>query len=134
MLKLSHRAKRMIEHFSINNVSKSIIDELKDFLSLCESLTPSTKPRYHKLEEWSNPVNEFTSTMLKKHDFINGGKEQNPNARFWWILQGLINSALTTSIHIDIKTEVSKHHASAHERNEALKLELKSIIEALQND
>ncbi len=67
--------------------------------------------------------------MLNKYGFVNGGPNQNPEARFWWSTVYNTMSHITYSKYLETKT--ARHHASAFERNEALVKELKDIMKTL---
>jgi len=106
-----------------------VLDDFKRLLKLLEELTPSIKPHYHKLDEWSKPIADFVSGMLEKHGFVNGdvaGNKMLDNVMFWW---GIYHFEPCYSP--SLKTDVTRNHASAFERNEALKIEFGFVLDAL---
>jgi hypothetical protein len=107
-----------------------LIDELKEFLVLAIELrnTASKHTHYKDLDSWSNKVYDFIHKKLKRHGFVNGEPElnrKNLNASVWRAIYGGFGS-IVYSPHL--KTEVSLHHSSAFERNEALVLELDDLV------
>lgn len=113
-------------------VGQQAFDDLLKYLELLESLreTACKETHYARLNEWSDKAYRFIHDMLKKYEFINGGAamglQQPRDAEFWWVMY-----ALTTDVCYSrhLKTDVSNHHASAWERNEALIADIRDIIE-----
>jgi hypothetical protein len=115
---------------TFENVSDDAYNDLNGFISIIESQidVASKQTHYHKLNDWCDTIYGFVHAMLKKHKFVNGGKNQNPDARFWWGIYGVVSS-----IHLSphLKTQVALHHSSAWERNEALRIEIGGLIKIL---
>lgn len=107
--------------------------DLFPFLDVIESQTDvaSKSTHYHNLDEWNDVIYDYIRSMLKKYKFKNGDVEanaKNPQASFWWAIYGLKGSIIYSP---SLKTEVATHHASAFERNEALKAEVNCLIKEL---
>lgn len=115
-----------------NMVSDAAIADLQPFQELLETLTKtaSKKTHYDNLDKWSEQVFKYIHKMLKKYRFKNGGLEQPVDARFWWNVYDIASSCVYSP---NLETQVATHHASAFERNESLKKDIKQLQELLQN-
>jgi hypothetical protein len=132
-VKLSYRTQELVSN--IKSVPEKCFSDLSDFRDLLISLrkTASNQTHYHNLNEWSDRVYEFVHKKLKENKFKNGDPEandKNPGARFWWNVYGIVGAAIYSR---HLKTNVSNHHSSAFERNEALILELEDAIKFIEN-
>lgn len=67
---------RLNKHMSIN-VSQDCIDDIKEILELLDNLSLSKKTRYHKLDDFTSPLNDLLRKKLESHGFINGDKKAN---------------------------------------------------------
>lgn len=103
-------------------------EEITNLISLCRELSPSNRPRYHRLNEWYDEVRPHIRSMLASHGFINGDKQGNENKPLVqvWLAVSRLLSSITSCPHLD--TQVSRHHASAHERNITFIGELTKVI------
>ena len=101
--------------------------ELTKFLNEISELSKlaSKNTHYDKIDEWYFSVYGLVRKRLKKFKFINGGKIQNNDAKFWLEIYGIIGS-ITWSKYL--KTDVERHHASAYSRNVALIKEIEDIF------
>jgi hypothetical protein len=111
-------------------VSIDALTDLQDFKLLVEKLriTASKKTHYQDLDKWSNEVHEYVGNMLKKYGFVNGNPEANaliPDVSFWWNIYCLLSNVIYSP---HLVSEVSSHHSSAFERNEALIKEIDDIL------
>ena len=101
--------------------------DFKEFKTLLVSFiqTASKRYGYDRLEEWEKPVYGYLHSMLDKYGFENGEDNgENKDGLFWWeIYQKTSN--ITHSRYLE--TEVARHHASAWERNAALRKEMIQI-------
>jgi len=116
--------------FIKKNLSLTVLEDFHKLMLLLSTLEPSKKTHYHKLSEWSAPIDAYIRKMLDKNGFVNANVVSNnkrPNVMFWWHIHSL-DACYSPSL----VTNVSNHHASASSRNEALKIELKLIEEALK--
>jgi hypothetical protein len=130
-MKCSHRVQEIINNSE--NVSDKCKHDLLVYLNLINELskTASKKTHYVNLEEWTSSAYGFIHKMLKKYKFVNGDPEANsklPNASFWWNIFWILSSIQYSP---NLNTNVEPHHSSAWERNEALKLDIEYIVNAL---
>ena len=107
--------------------------DIKEYLSLIKELsnTASKKTHYDNLNVWSDAAYPFIHDRLKKYGFANGQPEvnkKNPNASLWWMIYQLLSNITYSP---NLRTEVSSHHSSAFERNEAMRMDLEKLIEKL---
>lgn len=114
----------------IGAASKEAVADLHTYKSLLENLraTASKKTHYQDLESWNHDVYEYVHNMLKKYGFVSGNPEANaliPDASFWWKIYSVVSSVIYSP---HLKSEVSAHHSSAFERNEALIGEINDIL------
>jgi hypothetical protein len=124
-----YKTKECIEFIKKNPIL-TVSDDLHKLILLLSTLEPSRKTHYHKLSEWSDPIDSYIRKMLDKNGFVNANVVSNnkrPNVIFWWHIH-----SLEPCYSPSLVTNVSNHHASASSRNEALKIELKLIEEALK--
>jgi len=114
------------------NVSNESLIDLSNYLNLINelSITASKNTHYEKLDEWSTLVYDYIHKMLNKYGFVQAVQEQNPDAEFWWCLYGLLSNIIYSP---NLITEVSNHHSSAFERNEALKLDLEYLLNKIKS-
>ncbi len=126
--RVSRCAVETANHFKAFSLSPGLLTEVRELVEFCTSQSPTKRTHYHRLDEWSKPIYSVIVTRLEQHGFINGGKDesQNPAALFWWSIYGLVSSITSSP---NLFTCVSRHHASAYERNEALKAELINVCE-----
>lgn len=129
----SYSATKVVEEFKElpKKVQVQMIEDIEGFKSLCESLSPSKKTHYDRLEDWANPVYSYIRTMLDKHGFKNGESVQLPAAKFWQMVYRMPSSIIHSP---NLISEVSNHHSSADERNKALIIELWHVIYLMKKD
>lgn len=137
-IKQSIFTKRVLEKMEDINLSegdKSIFKtELKSFQELLNNLrsTASKKTHYQQLDEWTDIVYGRIRDYLNQHGFINAGAalglNQPPLADMWWAIYSVKSSIIYSHF---LQTEVSDHHSSAYERNEALIKEVDEILKEL---
>ena len=127
MTPVSHSVEECIKS---EGVSTDTLKDLKPFYELLEKLssTTSKNTHYDRLDEWSTVVYGYVHGMLNKYKFVNGGMNQNPDAKFWWKVYAVVSNVIYSP---NLKSMTTPHHSSAWERNEALKLDIKSIIDIL---
>lgn len=126
----NHRIDEILE---VKGASSEALNDIKDYLEIITSLsdTASKKTHYDNLNEWSTKAYDFIHLSLKKYGFANGQPEvnkKNPNALLWWNIYGMLSSITYSP---NIRTEVSLHHSSAFERNEAMRMDLELLIKKL---
>lgn len=80
---------------------------------------------YEGLDEWSKPIHTFIRERMERFGFVNGEKTQKSDAKYWLCVFELFTH-ITFSRHL--KTDMVRHQASAFERNEAFKAELRDWI------
>lgn len=114
---LSHHAKEAINLFK--NCPATLIDDLNDFKRLLEDWTTkaSKETHYYGLNYWENAVLKFITTKLQDQSSLN---------YLFWL--NLYKTANTIHLSPHLKTNVKRHHSSAYERNQALLVELNSIL------
>ena len=130
--KISHRVEDAVKIEAVSDECKSDVNPFKELLDEL-SETASKKTHYENLDEWSDKVHEYVYDMLKKYGFKSGDVEansKNPEASFWWSIYGIVGACIHSP---NLKTEVANHHASAWERNEALRKDIQDLI-SLIND
>lgn len=114
----------------LNVISDNVKKDLFAYHALLKTLSneASKNTHYDNLDAWSNKAYAYIHDMLKKYGFKNGDVEannKNTDARFWWTIYGVLSSITYSPF---LKTDVSLHHSSAYERNEAMVQEIKSLI------
>ena len=125
-----HGTKELIEKTNPSDVELQDIMELKEMVKNSFD-TASKKTHYHNLDEWSKPIWNHIHEMLHKHGFISGDPEanlKNLKASFWWGIYKIFSNIIYSP---NLVTEVSLHHSSAWERNQAFHKELEILMEAL---
>jgi len=120
----------LLECIEAVNVSSAAFDDLRAYEKWLVGLreTASKQTHYHRLSEWSDKSYGYIHKMLDKYGFINGGKDQNSDAGFWWKVYGLLGS-VCYSPHL--RTRVAPHHSSAWERNEAMITDINILIKTI---
>lgn len=127
ILNCYHGTRELIENTNPDHVELQDITKLKEMVK-DSSLTASKKTHYHGLNDWSRPIWDYIHNMLDKHGFKNGNMEtnrKNPKASFWWSVYGIFGNIIYSP---NLQTEVSTHHSSAWERNEAFNKELEILM------
>lgn len=84
----------------------------------------SKDTHYQQLEEWWKPYNQCIHDNLNKYGFVNGVGAPNDDAKLWWLIY-----QVDPTWSPNLKTQVSRHHASAHERNEVMVVEIGYLCE-----
>ena len=105
-------------------------NDLKPFYELLERLSHAACKYYfyEGLEVWSGHVYEYVRKMLDKYKFVSGGQFQNADAEFWFGIYKVVSDVCYSP---NLKTKTSIHQSSAWERNEALKADIKILIDNL---
>lgn len=88
----------------------------------------SKNTHYQQLDDWWQPYNQIIHNNLDKYGFVNGVGAPNDDAKIWWLIYGS-----DPCWSPNLKTPVSNHHASAHERNEVMILEISYLCDYFQN-
>ena len=108
------------------DINLDCLHSLFDLLTwLEESQTWASKEtHYFELEVWRKPYNQIILNNVNKYGFINGQGPTTPEGSFWWAIYQYdpVNSP-------NLKTQVSNHHASAHERAICAKTDLEVIYD-----
>lgn len=117
----------IIQALQISGVSYDAKAEVMNLYDLvCEATYTASKGHFYDgLDEWSKSIYEFIRERMTRFGFVNGERTQAPDARYWLQVYELFTH-ITLSRHL--KTDVVRHHASAFERNEAFKAELRDWI------
>jgi hypothetical protein len=115
---LSHHAKEAIRLFK--DCPATLIDDLNNFKKLLEDWTTkaSKETHYYRLNYWEKAVLQFIVPKLDSDPSLY-------SYMFWLNMYKTVNS-IALSPHL--KTNVKRHHSSAYERNQALLVELNSIL------
>ena len=114
------------------NISPSSIGKLREFFEFLQSLEKiaSKNTHYDRLDDWNAHVDKFVHKALKEYGFKNGDAEHNdkhPDIRFWWYIYGIVGSIYLSP---NLETAGERHHSSAYDRNMALEVEVKHILDS----
>jgi hypothetical protein len=118
---------------TLPNASFDAVTDLRDFIEFLDHLShkASKKTHYHELDYWRNATFGFVREKLTKYGFINGDPEanaKNSDATFWWKVYSILSNVIYSP---HLKSEVTYHHSSAYERNEALILEIEDVLSSI---
>lgn len=119
-----------------NNPSIQLLHDVIGFEEILvkQQDVASKKGLYDGLDEWNDAVYHYIQKMLDKNGFINGHKDQNPYASFWWKIYPLpSNVCWSPNLKGDYDSS-THHHATAYDRNECMLLEIQYLLTKFPNN
>jgi hypothetical protein len=118
--------KRLSEKYS-SLVTQTCINDLFEIRDFLDTLSPSKKTHYNKLDEVFNPIYKLIGQKLDKLGFINCNVEKNkekPDVGLMWALYGELDCFSHSQFYRELNETCAVHHASAFGRVHALKCEM----------
>jgi hypothetical protein len=118
--------KRLSENLN-ESVTKKCINDLFDIRNFLDTLSPSKKTHYDKLDETFNPIGDLVGKKLDELGFINGNVAKNkekPDVQLMWAFYGELDCFSYSEFYRELKENCAVHHASAFGRVHALKCEM----------
>jgi hypothetical protein len=119
-------SERMLKKYN-GLVTKKCVSDLFDVRDFLNTLSPSTKTHYDKLDETFDPINKLVGQKLVELGFINGKAEENkekPDVALMWTFYGELDCFSYSEFYRELNENCAVHHASAFGRVHALKCEM----------